>query len=128
METVLRSLPETVESYIRLGETRHNAESIWARASAIEAEIPKRHVYLVQDEPVYAGEEDTPGKDAEMPLAKKSKTEKIRREPYGKCNSCGIEGHWRKDCSKRNTRCANCGKIGHVKAACRNLAVKDVTG
>lgn len=43
------------------------------------------------------------------------------------CRGCG-EAHLRKNCPHRKTRCAACGKIGHVSASCLNKTLADTAG
>ncbi|KAH0482685.1 MAG: hypothetical protein KVP17_002622 [Porospora cf. gigantea B] len=50
------------------------------------------------------------------------------KKPTQPCGSCGHMDHFRKDCPYKEYRCHNCQKIGHLSAACRNVATKDTQG
>ena len=41
----------------------------------------------------------------------------------GKCGSCG-QHHSRYSCKFRNSKCYNCGRIGHIKQVCRQKVVQ----
>lgn len=46
-------------------------------------------------------------------------TEDNTRRMWNECKSCGRK-HSRLTCKFRNSKCYNCGKIGHVKTVCRS--------
>ena len=121
METVMRCLPLPLERHIRSDPIRYTYESLWERASLLEAEgIRVSSFAAEQVEEIAMAEKRGASSSAEGLQSQVS-----RQMPTKPCPACGEVGHWRIHCPKRNSRCYNCQLVGHVAKACRNSVVKD---
>ena len=51
---------------------------------------------------------------------------KIKRRASETCMCCGKEGHKNADSKFRTAACSECGKIGHLRAVCRNTNTHEI--
>lgn len=125
-----------VEDHKRNTRGEPNWDDLWERAEEQEAWMVETYGRLPQPQhsyPAYPAEAEAmtePGAgDRDMYSAKKRRFGTfVPQQPTTPCPRCGVKGHWANQCSHRTNRCKNCQMIGHIAAACRNIAVKDARG
>lgn len=102
-------------------------EELWSSAAALEQHMTEAH-YPLREEATY------PADDVEMrknnPLLKGITLAKPKKaDPSGHtCVCCGKTGHFKHACPYKDYRCNQCQRIGHIRAACRNLVITDPKG
>ena len=52
--------------------------------------------------------------------------DKAKKRTPETCLCCANEGHKKSDCKFKNAKCSNCGKVGHLRAACRNTNTHEI--
>ncbi len=123
VELALQSLPVHLEEDIRAFYDDPEWDRVWKRAESREERMKHQSTFLAfpaLNNPLLSD-------DAPMQESRPSQPQASKRTPPSPCPAC-LQNHWRKDCPYKKTKCFNCGLIGHVSKACRNLAVKDHTG
>ena len=132
-ETLLQSLPESVENEVRRLRYHTTLHEIEADAAIIEAEFKRREGQIPPPMSVFpATIQPNEHKRDERFDAGVENTEHERlvngRRVYGHCMCCGNKGHFANACRHRNSRCFNCKRLGHISSNCRNFAKKDARG
>lgn len=123
IEIALNAVPKVLEDDVRRFLHKPNWDQLWER-------VEQQERYLITDsnrlpEPVFALAAEEGDKAMQSQNG-------ARRGPVNEgsvtCFCCGEKGHFKMNCPKRNYRCENCHRLGHVSAACRNLTIKDNRG
>ena len=64
----------------------------------------------------------------EIQPAQRDQRRPDRVVPRGPCYCCGKTGHFKINCSLKDSRCEKCRVIGHTSAACNRFVKKDAVG
>ena len=112
IDTFLRAVPLVVEHRVKdLGLTFTTFEE--ARGACIEAEAVLRQRH--------GGQLPQPMAPIAYPTTTTTTTKTLE------CYGCG-GNHLRKDCRYRTSRCARCGKLGHINTVCKTFIIEDNVG
>ena len=116
-ETALNCLPTEVRRQMKLERFRGPLKELFLLASQVEASL----IDLAKDMPEPLGAMAADDDDVSMSGA-------APKGSFNPCSACGSTRHKHKDCRFKEYRCLGCGKLGHIKRACKSIVEKDTKG